>query len=74
MDMQRSMCLYISTKGTGVHRVTTTNNSTVNTVIHGKNNSYNKYGRYEPKWEIVTYTVGKVWKGISYDDDLQQGI
>ena len=73
MDVHRGMCLYISTKGIGVHRVTPTDDSIVKAVIHGRTKALGKYRRYEPKWDIVTYALGKVWKCISYDDDLQQG-
>ena len=44
-----SMCLYIYTEGTGMHRVTSTEDSTINTVVQGRMNAYDKYGRCEPK-------------------------
>ena len=36
---------YTYTKGTGVRRVTSMDDSTVNTVIRGRINAYEKYGR-----------------------------
>ena len=45
MVMHGSTCPYISTKGNGVHRVLSTDDSTVKTVVQGITNVYNKYGR-----------------------------
>ena len=47
--MHRSMCPYISTEGIYMHRVTSTGNYTVKTVIQGRKNAYYRYGRYETK-------------------------
>ena len=60
-----SMCPYTSTKGTGVQRFMSTENSTVNTVVCGRINAFEEYGRYKPIRDIVTVLVGKVQKGIN---------
>ena len=41
-----SMCLYITTKVSGVHGVMYMVNTTVNTVINGIKNVYDEYDRY----------------------------
>ena len=64
---------YISTKDTGMHEVTSTDDSTVNTVVHGRTNVYDEYWRYKPKQHIVTDIVVKVQKGIRYSDELHLG-
>ena len=69
--LNRSTCLYIPTKGTVMHRVTSTDNSTVNTVVCGRTNAYDEYVRYKPIRYIGTDIVGKVRKGIRYDDALK---
>ena len=74
MGMHRSKGPYISTKGTGMHVVTSTDEYKVNTFVRGITDAYYNYGRYEPIWEIGKYIVGKVRKGISYADALQQGL
>ena len=71
--MHRSMYLYISTEGICMHRVTSTGNYTVKTVIQERTNEYYRYRRYETKRYIGTDVLGKVRKGISYADALQQG-
>ena len=43
--VQGIMCPYISTKGMGVHRFKSTDDSTVNTVVRGRTNMYDEYGR-----------------------------
>ena len=68
-----SMGLYISTNGTGVHVVMSMDDPKVNTVVRGKTNTYDKYGSYKPIRDIGREVVGKVLKGISYADSLQQG-
>ena len=65
-------CPYVPTKGTGVHGVTSMDNYMVRTVVCGRTNAHYEYGRYEPIREISTYIVGKVRKGVSYDDALQK--
>ena len=40
-----STCPYILTKYTGVHGVTPTDDSMVKTVVIGRTNAYEKYGR-----------------------------
>ena len=62
MGVYRSTCPYISTKSTSVHRVTSTENSAVKTVVHGRKNAYNKYGKYKTIWDIGTDIAGKVRK------------
>ena len=47
--------------------------STVKTVARGKTNTYDECGKYKPIRNISTEVVGKVRKGISYYDSLQQG-
>ena len=42
-------------------------------VVSGITDAYNKYGRYEHVWDICKDVLGKLWKGISYADYLQQG-
>ena len=71
-SVQGSMCAYISTKGTGVHGGTYTDVSTVKTVVQLIMDAYENYGGYKLKQDIGTDTVGKLWKGISYVDSLQQ--
>ena len=61
---------YIFTKGMGVHIFTSTDESKVNTVVRGRTNTYDKYGRYKPIRDIGMEVSGKVQKGISYDDAL----
>ena len=72
-SVHRSKCPYISTKGTGMHEVTTADDYTVKTAVCGRTNAYDKYGRYKPKRDIGTDVVGKVRKGIRYADALHQG-
>ena len=74
MGMHRIKGLYISTKGTGMHAVTSTDESKVNTFVSGITDTYYNYGRYELIWEIGKDVVGKFWKVISYADALQQGL
>ena len=73
ISVDGSTCLYISTKGTGVHRFTSTDYSTVKAVIRGRTNEYDLYGRYEPKLDTDTDVVEKVRRGISYAYSLKQG-
>ena len=68
-----STCSYIFTKCTGMHVVTPTEKSKVKMVVRVKSNAYGKYRRYGPIWYIGTEVVGKVQKGISYSDALNQG-
>ena len=72
-SMSRNMCPYISTKGTGMHVVTSTDESKVNTFVCGRTDAYCNYGRYKPIWGIGTDVVWKARKGISYSDTLYQG-
>ena len=72
-SMIRNMCPYISTKGTGMHVVTSTDESKVNTFVRGRTDAYSNYSTYKPIWDIGTDVVGKVRKGISYADALNQG-
>ena len=72
--MHKITCPYIYTKFRVVHGVTSTDDSTVNTFVQGTTNGYDKYGKYETKQDIVTYTVGKIRKGIRYVDALHQGL
>ena len=44
----------------------------VKTDVQGRINVYDDYSRYETKRNIGTDVVGKVWKGIRYDDALQK--
>ena len=67
------MCPYTFTKGTGVHVVTSTDNSTVKTVVRGRKNEYYKYRGHKPIWHISRDVVGKVQKGVSNVYALQQG-
>ena len=69
--VRRITCLYIPTKGTVMHIVTSTDNSTVNTVVCGRTNAYDEYVRYKPIRYIGTDIVGKVRKEIRYDDALK---
>ena len=69
-NVHRSTCPYISTKVMGVHGVTTTDNSTVNTVVCGITNTYDEYGRLETKYYICTDILDKEQNGISYSRDL----
>ena len=69
----RSMCPYISTKGTGAYLVTSMDKSKVNTFACRRTGTYEKYRRYKPIWDIGTDAVGKLRKEISYADALQQG-
>ena len=73
-SMSRNMCPYISTKGTGMHVVTYTDESKVNTFICGRIEAYYNYGRYKPIWDIGTDVVRKARKGTSYADALHQGL
>ena len=57
-----------------MHVVTSTDESKVNTFVRGITDAYYNYGGYEPIWEIGKDLVGKVRKGISYADALQQGL
>ena len=66
--VRRIMCLYIPTKSAAMHGVTSTGGSTVKTVVRGRTNAYDEYGRYKPIRDIGTDVVGKVWKGIRYAD------
>ena len=66
-------CPYIPTKGMGRHGVTSTHNSTVKAVVHCRMNAYENYVSCEPIQTICTDIVGKVQKGISYADALDQG-
>ena len=43
----------------------------VKTVVRGRKNVYDKYGRYKLIRYIGTGIVGKVQKGIRYADSLQ---
>ena len=67
------MCPYTYTKGTGVHGVTSTDNSAVKTVVRGRKNAYDKYRGHKPIWYISIDVVGKVQKGVSNVYALQQG-
>ena len=69
-SMSRNMCPYISTTGTGMHIVTSTDESKVNMFVRGRTDAYCNYGRYKPIWGIGTDTLGKARKGISYADAL----
>ena len=73
MGVHGSTCLYISTKGTGVHAVTPTDESKVKMFVRVRTDTYGKYRREKTIQDIGTYGVGKVRKGISYADALQQG-
>ena len=66
------MCQYTYTKGTGVQGVTSMDDSTVNTSVRDITNTYGEYIICEPIRDIGMYVVGKIQKGISYDDALQQ--
>ena len=66
-----SMCPYLPNKRTGVNGVTSTDDSLVKTVVRGRTNVYDKYGRYKLIGYIGTGIVGKVQKGIRYADSLQ---
>ena len=68
----KNMCPYISTKGTGMHVVTSTDESKVNTFVCGRTDAYYNYGRYKLIWDIGTDVLGKARKGISYADALHQ--
>ena len=46
MGVQGRMCLYISTKGTGIHVITFTDESTVKTVLCAITSAYDYYRRY----------------------------
>ena len=46
-------------------------NSMVKMFIYGRTNAYDEYRGYEPIREISTDIVGKVRKGVSYDEALQ---
>ena len=70
--IRRNMCPYISTKGTGMHVVTSTDESKVSTFVPGITDTYYNYGRYKPMWDIGTDVVWKARKGIIYDDALHQ--
>ena len=72
MGMHRSNGPYISTKGTGMHIFTSTDESKLNTFVRGIMDTYYNCGRYEPIWRIGKDVVGKVRKGMSYSDTLQQ--
>ena len=74
MGIHRNKGPYISNKGTGMNVVTSTYESKVNTFVCGITDAYFNYGRDEPIWEIGKDVVGKVRKGISYADDLKQGL
>ena len=67
------MCPYTYTKVTGVHGVTSTDNSTVKTVVRGRKNEYDKYRGHKPIWYISRDVVGKVKKGFSNVYSLHQG-
>ena len=71
--VHRNTCPYISTKYTGVHVVTSTEEYKVKMVVRGRTNLYAEYRRYKPIWDIVTEVVGKVRKGVGYADALHQG-
>ena len=74
MGMHRIKGPYIFTKGTGMHVVTSTDESKVNTFVSGITDAYYNYGRYKPMWEIGKDVSVTVRKGISYADYLQQGL
>ena len=67
------MCPYTYTKVTGVHGVTSTDNSTVKTVVCGRKNAYDKYRKHKPIWYISMDVLGKVQKGVSNVYALHQG-
>ena len=48
MGLHRSTCLYIPIKGTGMHGFTSTDESTLNMVVHGRTNAYEEYMGTEP--------------------------
>ena len=88
MEDRISMCMEVSTDSTGVHRSTCPYNCNKDTVVHvvtstekykvktficSRMNTYAKYGRYKPIQDIGPDVLGKVRKGISYGDALQQG-
>ena len=68
--VHKSMCLYISTKGMGVHVGTPTGVSIVKMVVQGITSTYYEYRRYGPKQDIFMDALGKVRKRIRYADDL----
>ena len=73
-SMSRNMCPYISTKGTGMHIVTSTDESKVNMFVCGRTDVYCNYSRYKLIWGIGTDVVGKARNDISYDDAIYQGL
>ena len=56
-----------------MHIFTSTEESNINTVIRGRTNLYDEYGRYEPIRDIGTDIVGNLRKVIIYADALHQG-
>ena len=56
-----------------MHVGTYTDVSTGKRVVKEIMNSYDKYGGYKPKQGIGADVVGKVRKGLSYDDALKKG-
>ena len=70
IGVRGSTCPWIYIKGAVVRGVTSTDDSTVKMVIHGRTNTYGEYRRYEPIYDIGTDVVWKVRKGIRYDDAL----
>ena len=44
VDVRGSTCPYISTKGPGMHGVTSTDNYTVKMVVSGRTKAYDEYG------------------------------
>ena len=67
-----SICPYISTKVMDVHAVSPTDEFKVKKFVCGRMDAYDKCRRYKPVRYIGTDIVGKVWKGVSYADALQQ--
>ena len=72
--VQGIMGPYISTKGNGMHEGTSTEVSIVKAVVKKRTNVYEKYGGWKTKHDIGTDALGKLRKGISYDDAHQQGL
>ena len=65
-----------------MHRSTSTDVSTINMAVRVITCAYDKYGMHGPNQVIIepvsnhmgADAVGKLRKGVSYDDALQQGL
>ena len=58
------MCPYVSNKGMGMHRVMSTDNYMVKTVVYVRTNTCDEYRRYKSKRDIGKGVLGKVIKRI----------